>query len=89
MEMKKQGCIKNKVMERMIKANIKKVALIPPTHVLQPTFEGDEDDGIWMVWSQQHSNVVYKLQSLSLNMHLACVNGQFVGICANIKFLFS
>jgi hypothetical protein len=76
-------------MERIVKANIKEVELIPPTHVLQPTFEGDEDDGIWMVWSQQHSNVVYKLQSPSLNMHLAHVHGQFVGICANIKFLSS
>ncbi len=50
-------------MEGIIEASIKKVALIPRTHVLRPTFEGDEDDGIWMVWSQQHPNVVYKLQS--------------------------
>jgi hypothetical protein len=42
---------------------IKKEALIPPIHVFQPTFEGDEDYGILMVRNQQHPNVVYKLQS--------------------------
>jgi hypothetical protein len=56
-----KALLKNKVVERMIKASIKEVALIPPTHVLQPTFEGDEDDRIWMVWNQQHSNAIYKL----------------------------
>jgi hypothetical protein len=76
-------------MERIVKAKIKEVALIPPTHVLQPTFEGDEDDEIWMVWSQQHSNLFTNFNPPSLNMHLAHVNGKFVGICANIKFLFS
>jgi hypothetical protein len=35
--------------EHIIKASIENAALIPPTHVLQPTFEGDKDDGIWMV----------------------------------------
>jgi hypothetical protein len=45
MEMKKQGFIKNKVVECIIKAIIKKATLIPPTHVLQPTFESDENDG--------------------------------------------
>jgi hypothetical protein len=50
-------------MKCIIKTSIEKVALIPPTNVLQPTFEGYEDDGIWMVQSQQHPNVLYKLQS--------------------------
>jgi hypothetical protein len=48
-------------MECIIKINIKKVPLIPPTHVFQPTFEGDEDGGIWTIKSQQHSNVIYKV----------------------------
>jgi hypothetical protein len=55
--------------ECIIKGNVKKVALIPSTHVLQPTSKGDEDDGIWMVWNQQHPN------PFSWNMHLAHVNG--------------
>jgi hypothetical protein len=54
---------KQLVMKCIIKASIEKVALIPPTNVLQPTFEGYENDGIWMVHSQQHPNVLYKLQS--------------------------
>jgi hypothetical protein len=48
-------------MECIIKVSIEKVPLIPPTHVFQPTFEGDEDGGIWMVKSQQQSNVIYKV----------------------------
>ncbi len=36
-------------MKCIIKANIEKATLISPTDVLQPTFEGYEDDGIWMV----------------------------------------
>jgi len=35
--------------EHIIKASIENAALIPFIHVLQPTFEGDKDDGIWMV----------------------------------------
>jgi hypothetical protein len=54
---------KNKVMECIIKVSIEKVPLIPPIYVFQPTYEGDEDGGIWMAKSQQHSNVIYKFQS--------------------------
>jgi len=46
---KKRFVSKNKVVEHIIKASIENATLIPPTHVLQPTFEGDKDDGIWMV----------------------------------------
>ncbi len=46
---KKRFVSKNKVVEHIIKASIENAALIPPIHVLQPTFEGDKDDGIWMV----------------------------------------
>jgi hypothetical protein len=42
----KKGFIKNKVMEAIITQNVKKVALIPPTHVYQPTLE---NDGAWGV----------------------------------------
>jgi hypothetical protein len=48
-------------MKCIINVSIEKVALISPTHVFQPTFEGYEDDGIWMVSNQQHPNVLYKL----------------------------
>jgi hypothetical protein len=49
---KNWGFIQNKVVECIVKGSVEKLALIPSTHVLQPTSEGDEDDGIWMVWNQ-------------------------------------
>jgi hypothetical protein len=58
-------------MECIIKVSIEKVPLIPPTHVFQPTFEGDEDGGISTVKSQQHSNVIYKVYSLFIK-HAIC-----------------
>jgi hypothetical protein len=40
---------------------VEKALLIPHTHVVQSTFEGEINDGVWMVWSQQNSNVIYKV----------------------------
>jgi hypothetical protein len=37
LEMKKKGFIKSKVMEAIITQSVEKVALIPLTHVYQPT----------------------------------------------------
>ncbi len=37
-----KGFIKNKVMETIITQSVEKVALIPLTHVYQPTLESDE-----------------------------------------------
>jgi len=46
LEMKKRGFIKNKVMEAIITWSVEKAALIPLTHVYQPTFK---NDGAWGV----------------------------------------
>ncbi len=46
LEMKKKGFIKNKVMEAIIIQSVEKVALIPLTHVYQPTLESDGTWGI-------------------------------------------
>jgi hypothetical protein len=62
-------------MKCIIKASIEKVALIPPTNVLQPMFEGYEGDGIWMVQSQQIPMFFTNFNPLSLNMHFTHVNG--------------
>jgi hypothetical protein len=56
LEMKKKGFIKNKVMDTIITQSVEKVALIPLTHVYQPTFE---NDGVWGVWSECLPNVIY------------------------------
>jgi hypothetical protein len=41
LEMKKKGFIKNKVMEAIITRSVEKAAIIPFTHVYQPTLESD------------------------------------------------
>jgi hypothetical protein len=46
LEMKKKGFIKNKVMDAIITQSVEKAALIPLTHVYQPTLESD---GAWGV----------------------------------------
>jgi hypothetical protein len=59
LEMKKKGFIKNKVMEAIITQSVEKVALIPFTHVYQPTLD---NDGGWGVWSQRLPNVIYAVK---------------------------
>ncbi len=59
LEMKKNGFIKNKVMEAIITRRMEKVTLIPFTHVYQPTLESD---GAWGVWSQRLPNVIYTMK---------------------------
>jgi hypothetical protein len=59
LEMKKKGFIKNKVMEAIITQSVEKVALIPLTHVYQPTLESD---GPWGVRSQHLPNVIYAVK---------------------------
>ncbi len=56
LEMKKKGFIKNKVVESIVIRSVEKVALIPLTHVYQPTLESD---GIWDVGSQHLPNITY------------------------------
>jgi hypothetical protein len=57
--MKKRGLIKNKVVERIVRTNVEKTALIPLTHVSQPSFE---TNGYWIVRNQCLANVEYKMK---------------------------
>jgi len=57
--MKKKGFIKNKVMEAIITRSVENVAIIPFTHVYQPTLESD---GTWGVRNQCLPNVIYKVK---------------------------
>jgi len=59
LEMKKNGFIKNKVMEAIITRRMEKIAFIPFTHVYQPTLESD---GAWGVRSQRLPNVIYTMK---------------------------
>jgi len=55
----KKGFIKYKVMEAIITWSVKKIALIPLTHVYQPTLESD---GAWGIQNQCLPNVIYMMK---------------------------
>ncbi len=59
--MKRQGFIKNKVMARLVVVSVDKTNQIPHTNVISPTFEGDDGDDVWLVWSQHHLSITYKI----------------------------
>jgi hypothetical protein len=46
LEIKKKCFIKNNLMEAIVTRSVEKVALMPFTHVYQPTFESGGDWGI-------------------------------------------
>jgi hypothetical protein len=63
-EMKKCGFIKNKVMERIVKMSVEKATLILPTNVTHGIDDLNEIGHGWMVQSQQHPNMTYKVPLL-------------------------
>jgi hypothetical protein len=54
-------------MEAIITQSVEKVALIPLTHVYQPTLE---NDGAWGIQSQRLPNVIYVISSLLTLIHI-------------------
>jgi hypothetical protein len=48
-EMKRQWFIKNKVMARLVMANVDKTNRIPHVDMISPTSEGDDGDDVWQV----------------------------------------
>jgi len=88
-KMKRQGFKKNKVVAWLVATNVEKTLLIPHTNVIHRTLVGEDNVSAWMLQSQHHPNVIYNLHAPSLNMHLAHVSGHYVGICVNIRLLFS
>jgi hypothetical protein len=59
--MKKNGSIKNTMVEHIVNTSVDKVALIPLAHVTQPSFESD---GSWTIKNQHLVNVAYKMKYL-------------------------
>ncbi len=59
LEMKKQGFIKNKVMEAIITWSVEKATFIPFTHVYQRTFKSD---GAWGIRNQRLPNVIHSVK---------------------------
>jgi hypothetical protein len=62
--------------------------LIPHTNVTHGIDDSNETGHAWMVWSQQHPNMTYKVHFLSPSMLVAHVNGCCVETCVNIKLPF-
>jgi len=60
-KMKNCKFIKNKVMEHIVKVNIKKATLILHTHVTHGIDDSNETGHAWMVRNQQHPNMTYKV----------------------------
>jgi len=60
-EMKKREFIKNKVMEFIVKTNVKKVTLISHSNVTHGIDDSNKIGHAWMVQSQQHLNITYKV----------------------------
>ncbi len=60
-EMKKRGFIRNKVTECIVKTSVDKATLIPHTNVTHGIDDSNETSHAWMVRSQQHPNMTYKV----------------------------
>jgi hypothetical protein len=60
-KMKKHEFIKYKVVEHIVKASVEKATLILHTNVTHGINDSNETSHAWMVQSQQHSNMTYKV----------------------------
>ncbi len=60
-EMKSHGFIRNKVVECIVKMNVEKVTLILHTNVTHGIDDSNKTGHAWMVRSQQHPNMTYKV----------------------------
>jgi hypothetical protein len=60
-EMKRRGFIRNKVVERIVKMSVEKATLILHTNVTHGIDDSNEIGHAWMVRSQQHPNMTYKV----------------------------
>jgi len=59
--MKKRRFIRNKVVERIVKTSVEKATLISHTNVTHGIDDSNEIGHAWMVRSQQHPNMTYKV----------------------------
>ncbi len=59
--MEKRGFIKNRIVEHIVKTSVEKATLIPCTNVTHKIDDSNEINHAWMVQSQQHPNMTYKV----------------------------
>ncbi len=69
-------------MEAIIAQNVEKAALIPLTHVYQPTLE---NDGAWGVQNQLLPNATCVVKFPLTKYFVAHMNGHCKGTCVNTK----
>jgi hypothetical protein len=60
-EMKKCRFIRNKVVEHIVKTNVEKAILMFHTNVIHEIYYSNEIGHAWMLRSQQHLNMTYKV----------------------------
>jgi hypothetical protein len=86
-KMKKNGSVKNIVVEHIMNTNVDKMALIPLAHVTQPSFESD---GSWTKNNQDLVNVAYKMKYLVIEYTSCTCEWLLQGnICKHRLVLFS
>ncbi len=86
-KMKKNGSVKNIVVEHIMNTSVDKMALIPLAHVTQPSFESD---GSWTKNNQDLVNVAYKMKYLVIEYTSCTCEWLLQGnICKHRLVLFS
>jgi hypothetical protein len=70
-KMKKCGFIKNKVVEHIVKTSVEKATLILHTNVTHGIDDSKKTSHAWMVQSQQHPNMTYKVP-LPFTKYVCC-----------------
>ncbi len=70
-EMKTHGFIKNKVVEHIVKTSVEKATMILHTNVTHGIDDLNEIGHAWMVRSQQHPNMTYKIP-LPFTKYVCC-----------------
>jgi len=69
--MKKHKFVKNKFVEHIVKTNVEKATLIPHTNVTHGIDDSNKIGHVWMVRSQQHLNMTYKVP-LPFTKYVCC-----------------
>jgi hypothetical protein len=98
-KMKKRKFIRNKVVERIVKTSVEKATLILHTNVTHGIDDSNETGHAWMVRSQQHPNMTYKIP-LPFTKYACCTcewalrgtwygsnRGGFVAMFADLTYL--
>jgi hypothetical protein len=68
---------------------MERTLMIPHTHVVQHTFEGENGIDVWMVQSQQHPSVIYEVWAPFTKYACCACEWALHVISLSTKLLFS